>query len=298
MDSHDAGVVDAMRNAAAPRKGAVLGPKARPDFNAGLAANAPFSPDVQFWPDVVGGVPGLWCESSDADFGAQILFLHGGCYVLGSAEAARNFAAQFATRAHANTFVADYRLAPEHPFPAAMDDALAVYQGVAEGADRIALVGESAGGGLALALLAILAGRDDRPGAPRGVAVMSPWTDLALTGASLTTRADADPIFTKPVLAHFADLYLQGADPKDPRASPLYGPAPEVAPPIRIDVGDDEVLLDDSLRYAEKLRDANLHAAVHVWSGMPHVFPSAIGRLKAANLAADEIGAFLRDCLR
>jgi hypothetical protein len=105
-------------------------------------------------------------------------------------------------------------------------------------------------------------------------------------------------VFTKAVLAHFAELYLQGADPKDPRASPLYGSPPGRAPPTRIDVGDDEVLLDDSLRYAQRLRDANLNVAVHVWAGMPHVFPAAIGRLMAANAAMDEIGAFLRDCLR
>jgi acetyl esterase/lipase len=127
---------------------------------------------------------------------------------------------------------------------------------------------------------------------------MSPWTDLALTGASLSTRAEADPVFTKAVLAHFAGLYLQGGDPKDARASPLYGAAPGRAPPIRIDVGDDEVLLDDSLRYAQRLRDANLNIAVHVWAGMPHVFPSALGRLAAADAAVDGIGAFLSDCMR
>jgi epsilon-lactone hydrolase len=97
--------------------------------------------------------------------------------------------------------------------------------------------------------------------------------------------------------SHFAGLYLQGTDPTDPSASPLYGSLPRALPPIRIDVGDDEVLLDDSLRYAQRLRDANLNVAIHVWGGMPHVFPSALKRLSAAEAAMNDIGAFLRDCL-
>jgi acetyl esterase/lipase len=230
--------------------------------------------------------------------GAGLLYLHGGCYVLGSAKALCNLAGHIAVRIRANTFVADYRLAPENAFPAAVEDALAVYRAFTEQADRIVVSGDSAGGGLTLALLATLASHGDRLQELRGAAVMSPWTDLALTGASLTTQAEVDPLFTRTVLAHFAGLYLQGADPADPRASPLYGPVPYHTPPIRIDVGDAEVLLSDSLRYALKLSDAGRNVAVHVWAGMPHVFPSSIGRLKAADSALDEIGNFLQDCLR
>lgn len=298
LASQDAAIVEAMRLAAAERKGLIFGPEARSAFNAGLAAGTPRSAEVLYRKDVVGGVPGWWCEPADATPGTRLLYLHGGCYVVGSAEALRNFAGQLAIRTRANTFVADYRLAPEHPLPAAIDDAHAVYQGLADEAERVVVAGDSAGGGLTLALLAILAGQGDRTHQPHGAAVMSPWTDLALTGASLSTRAEADPVFTKAVLAHFVELYLQGGDPRDPKASPLYGLAPGRAPPIRIDVGDDEVLLDDSLRYAQRLRDANLNVAVHVWAGMPHVFPSAVGRVAAADAAMDGIGAFLRNCLR
>lgn len=296
--SQDAAIIEAMRAASAARKGAIFGPEARAAFNAGLAAGTPASPGVLYREDVVGGVPGWWCEPAEARPDARLLFLHGGCYVLGSAESLRNFAGQFAARAQANTFVADYRLAPENPFPAAIDDAVAAYRGLAEDARKIVVAGDSAGGGLTLALLAILAGQGDRQLQPAGAAVMSPWTDLSLTGASLTTRAMADPIFTKAVLAHFAALYLQGAVPTDPRASPLFGALPRAVPPIRIDVGEDEVLLDDALRYARKLREADLNVTVHVWGGMPHVFQSALGSLSAAMACVDEIGAFLRNCLQ
>jgi acetyl esterase/lipase len=298
LASQDAAMVEAMRSAAAGRKGVIFGPEARAAFDAGLAAGTPRPADVRYRQDVIGGVPGWWCEPADATPGTRLLYLHGGCYVVGSAEALRHFAGQLAIRTRADTFVADYRLAPEHPFPAAIDDALAAYQGLAEEAERLVIAGDSAGGGLALAVLAILAGQGERTQMPSGVAVLSPWTDLTLSGASMATRAEADPIFTRAVLAQFADLYLRGADPTDPRASPLYGPAPRRAPPIRIDVGDDEVLLDDSLGYARKMGAANHEVAVHVWAGMPHVFASAIGQLTAADAATDGIGDFLRARLR
>ena len=298
LPDQDAPIVEATRTAAGARKGEIFGIEARPAFNAMIAAGTPAWLGIGYREDVVGGVPGWWCEPADARPDARLLYLHGGCYALGSAEAVRNFAGQLAGRIQANTFVADYRLAPENPFPAAIDDTLAVYRGLAEAAEKIVVAGDSAGGGLTLALLAALAGEGDRQRQPVGAAVLSPWTDLALTGDSFTTRAAADPIFTKAVLAHFVGLYLQGADPTDPRASPLYGAAPRTAPPIRIDVGEDEVMLDDSLRYAQKLQDANLNLSVHVWSGMLHVFQSGLGRLSAAGQSMDGIGAFLRDCLR
>ncbi|WP_206521664.1 alpha/beta hydrolase, partial [Mesorhizobium sp. M7A.F.Ca.CA.001.05.1.1] len=184
-----------------------------------------------------------------------MLYIHGGGYVLGSAEALANFAGQIAARVGADIFVPDYRLAPEHPFPAAIDDAVAAYRGlVAEGAERIVVVGDSAGGGLTLALLSILAA-DKTKGLvqPVGAAAMSPWTDLALTGDSIETRAEADPIFTRGVLQSFADMYLQGQDATNPKASPLYAQLRGL-PPIRIDVGDDELLLADSIRYADRAR--------------------------------------------
>ncbi len=297
LDPHDAEATRAMREATAGRKGTVLGVEARPMFDA-MRAATPAADGVTVSAASVGGVGGFWCHPPDAARGARVLFLHGGGYVLGSAKAMTNFAGQIAARTGADTFVADYRLAPEHAFPAAIDDALAAYRGlVAEGAGSIVIAGDSAGGGLALALLSILAGeKRSATRQPLGAAVMSPLTDLSLSGASYRTRADADPIFTQQVLATLARTYLAAEDAKNPKASPLFSSLTGL-PPIRIDVGDDEVLLDDSVRFAERARIAGVNVTLTVWQGMPHVFQSALDRFRAADRSLNEIGAFLRDRL-
>ncbi|TSE02906.1 alpha/beta hydrolase [Mesorhizobium intechi] len=293
----DAPAVAAMREAASAHKGEKLGPEARPMFDAMFVAT-PAAADVRIEPATVGGIAGFWLRLPNPRSGARILYLHGGGYVLGSAEALTNFAGQIATRVGADAFVPDYRLAPEHPFPAAIDDAVAAYRGlITEGAERIVVVGDSAGGGLTLSLLSILAA-DKTKGKvqPVGAAVMSPWTDLALTGDSLETRAEADPIFTRGVLQAFADLYLQGQDATNSKASPLYAQLRDL-PPIRIDVGDDELLLADSIRYADRARAAGVDVTLSIWEGMPHVFQSSLGRFRAAEQSVDAIGAFLRQRL-
>jgi acetyl esterase/lipase len=128
---------------------------------------------------------------------------------------------------------------------------------------------------------------------PFGASVMSPWTDLALTGESFKTRAEADPIFTRGVLQGFADRYLQGQDAAHPKASPLNARL-DGLPPIRIDVGDDELLLADSIRYAERARAAHVDVRLSIWEGMPHVFQSSLGRFLAAERSLNAIGDFLR----
>lgn len=295
--AEDAAAAAAMRQAALAHKGEPLGPEARPMFDAMFAAT-PASADVRVEAATVGGVAGFWLRVPDARPGACILYLHGGGYVLGSAQALTGFVGQIAARVGADAFVPDYRLAPEHPFPAAIDDAAAAYRGlVADGTERIAVVGDSAGGGLTLALLSILA--SDRARGlmqPVGAAVMSPWTDLALTGDSFETRAEADPIFTRRVLRTFGDLYLQGQDATNPKASPLYAPLVDL-PPIRIDVGDDEVLLCDAIRYAERARAAGGEISLTVWEGMPHVFQSSLGSFLAAEQSVTAIADFLRQRL-
>jgi len=157
------------------------------------------------------------------------------------------------------------------------------------------LAGDSAGGGLALSLLSLVAAeaREGTRVRPAGAAVMSPWTDLALSGASMETRAKVDPLMTKESLAAAARIYLSEHDPFDPRASPLYADLAGL-PPVRIHVGEDEVLLDDSIRYGERLETAGGTVQVHTWEGMIHVFPSNIANLRAAKQALDDIGGFLR----
>lgn len=297
LSPDDAPAVAAMRQAASAYKGEKLGPEARPVFDA-MFALAPAAAEVRVEPATLGGIAGFRLRVPNARPGAHMLYLHGGGYVLGSAQAFTRFASQIAARAGVDTFIPDYRLAPEHPFPAAIDDALAAYRGlVAEKAERIVVVGDSAGGGLTLALLSILAA-DKTKGIvqPVGAAVMSPWTDLALTGDSLETRAEADPIFTRGVLQAFAEMYLQGQDAADPKASPLHAQLRGLAP-IRIDVGDDEVLLADSIRYAERARAAGVEITQSVWKGMPHVFQSSLGKFLAAERSVNAIGEFLRQRL-
>ncbi len=297
LSPEDAPAVAAMRQAASAHKGEPLGPEARPMFDAMFAAT-PAAADVRVEAGTVGGIAGVWLRPANAQPGARMLYLHGGGYVLGSARAVTHFAGQIATRVGADSFVPNYRLAPEHPFPAAIDDAVAAYRGlVAEGAERIVIVGDSAGGGLTLALLSILAADKTKGVAqPVGAAVMSPWTDLALTGDSFETRADADPIFTRGVLLGFADLYLQGQDAANPKASPLHALLVDL-PPIRIDVGDDEVLLADSIRYADLARAAGVEITLSIWEGMPHVFQSSLNQFHAAEQSVNAIGDFLRQRL-
>lgn len=263
-----------------------------------LFTAAPLAADVQVEAATVGGVAGFWLRAPSAQPGAYILYLHGGGYVLGSAQAFTGLVSQIAARVGVDAFVPDYRLAPEHPFPAANDDAVAAYRGlVADGAQRIVVVGDSAGGGLTLSLLSVLAS-DGASGLmqPAGAAVMSPWTDLALTGESFETRAQADPIFTRGVLQAFAGMYLQGQDAMNPMASPLYARLADL-PPIRIDVGADEVLLSDSTRYTERVRAAGVEITLTVWEGMPHVFQSSLGHFRAAEQSVSAIADFLRQRL-
>jgi acetyl esterase/lipase len=293
LATHDAPIVAEMRRVAAAHKGEILGTHARPLFDAMLSATlAP--DDVGRERGMMGGVGGWWCRPKHATPGVKLLYLHGGGYMLGSAEALCNLAGQIAARAHAATFLPDYRLAPEHAFPAAIDDTVAVYRALtADGTDRIAVTGDSAGGGLTLSLLSILAAeRAQGTLQPVAAAVMSPWTDLGLTANSMASRADADPIFTRDVLVAFASSYLQGHSATDPKASALYASLVGL-PPIRIDVGDDEILIDDATRYASRARAAGVDVMLSIWSGMPHVFQSTLGQLHAAQQSLDGIGQFL-----
>lgn len=288
----DQAVMLAMRAALAVSAKPVLDPESRPGFDA-MISRTPAPDGVAFEAGEVGGVAGWWCRPQGADPLAAILYLHGGAFVLGSAVAYRHFVGQVAVRAGATAFVADYALAPERPFPAAFSDARAAFDGLGElGARRITLCGDSAGGGLALALLFATT---RTPCPPLGAAVMSPWIDLSLSGASMQTRSTADPLLSRDALAEAVRLYLNGANPHDPQASALDSDFGGMAP-VRIHVGDAEVLLDDAVRFAERAEGAGRVCDAHVWNGMVHVFPSNL-LLHAAKAALDDIGVFLRDRL-
>ena len=296
LASEDARVLAARRALAAEDSGQEDGPRDRAQFDA-IIETMLEAPRVRSEPGRVGGVPGWWCRPAGARPGATLLFAHGGGYVLGSAFPFRKMAGQLALRVRADAFIPEYRLAPENPFPAAIDDVWAVYRGlVRDGAAAVAVAGDSAGGGLALAVLSLAA--QDQEGAlrPCGGAVLSPWTDLALAGESMRTRAEADPILSREILGAMAADYLGTASPDDWRASPLHAPLSGL-PQIRIDVGDDEVLLDDARRYTEAARAAGTEVTLAIWKGMPHVFQSSVGTIRAAKTSMDAIGRFLNESL-
>jgi epsilon-lactone hydrolase len=298
LDPEDAAITAAMRAMTSSAKGARPGIEARGQFDAFMESVLPRD-DVTFEADTLGGIPGLWVHPADWRSDDAIVHLHGGWFNFGSAKAYRHLVGHIAARARARAFIPDYRLAPEHPFPAATDDVLACYQGLAErDVHRIALTGDSAGGNLALVLASRVTGEVASINAALvGVAVLSPVTDLTLSGATYETRADADPLFTRPQVSELVHSYLGGADARHPLASPLHGRHSGM-PSTRIHVGDDEVLLDDSLRYVERAVAVGVDARADVWMGMPHGFPGSIGRLKAAAQALDVIGAFLAERLQ
>jgi acetyl esterase/lipase len=294
IDAADLESVDQIRAAAAAGKGRVD----REALDA-MMEQTPDAAGITYELGTVGDVSGIWCRPSAAAPGRAILYLHGGAYIAGSAEAFRHLAGQIAARAGAPAFVPDYRLAPEHRFPAAFDDVHAAYRGIVERETRaVAIVGDSAGGGLALALIASTCAAAKKSGAlaPCAGVAMSPWTDLALRGLSLESRAEADPFLTKAALARAAAEYLARENARTPQASPLYGDLRGL-PPLRLHTGTDEILLDDSRRYAQNARAANVDIALHLWEGMPHVFATTVGSLNAATQALDLIGTFLRERL-
>ena len=299
LEPEDAAAITAMKAAMRAAKGVQSATiDARAQFDA-LMERVPPPRDVTFETGVVGNVPGLWIHPASRRSGEAILHLHGGWFNFGTAKAYRHLVGHIAARAGAKAFVPDYRLAPEHPFPAAVDDVLACYRGIDQsGIRRIAITGDSAGGNLALVLLSCVTARAVSAKATLvGAAALSPVTDLTLSSGTYETRADADPLFTRPQVAELVRSYLGSTEATDPLASPLQGQFSGL-PPIRIHVGDDEVLLDDSRRYVERAVAAGVDARLEVWMGMPHGFVASIGMVNAAALALDAIGTFLTERLQ
>lgn len=227
--------------------------------------------EIRCQPLAVGDVPAEWISLPDPGLGV-ILYLHGGAYALGSINTHREFVSRLASVTKASCLALDYRLAPEHHYPAALEDGLAAYRWLqSHGYDpsRIILAGDSAGGGLALAML--LALRDAGESLAAGAICISPWTDLAATGASIQSKAKVDPILDPKSLARFARYYAGDRDLSDPLISPHYADLRGL-PPLLIQVGTDEILLDDARRFARRAEAAGVTVTLEVWQDMFHVF--------------------------
>lgn len=246
-----------------------------------------------------GGRPAEWIHPVGAREDAALLYLHGGGYVIGSPRSHRHLAEAIARSAGISCLLPDYRLAPEHPFPAAVDDALAAYRSLLEerqmASGRIAVGGDSAGGGLAVAtLVSIREARLQLPGA--GVSI-SPWTDLTCSAASYRTKAAVDPMVKHQEITAMARRYLGAADPRTPLASPLFADLRSL-PALLIQVGSEEVLLDDASGLVERARAAGVDATLEVWEQMIHVWHWFLPWLDEAQAAVDKIGSFLRSRLK
>ena len=244
---------------------------------------------------------GEWIEPSASDHTARkrcILYFHGGGYVAMSPRTHRSVTSRLATWSNASLFALDYRLAPEYPFPAALEDALSAHRAlIAMGASpsRMIVAGDSAGGGLALALL--LALRDAHDPLPAAAILFSPWTDLAATGESILTNNTADALFFGSWVASAARPYLADTPPTNPLASPVYADLARL-PPLFIQVSDSEVLLDDSRRVAENARKAGSEVTLQIWRGVPHCWQIFAPALPEGRDALREASAFIASRLR
>jgi acetyl esterase/lipase len=243
---------------------------------------------------VVAGIDALWLLARGADPGRVLLYLHGGGYTLGSVRSHSDLMGRLSRAAACRVLGINYRLAPEHRFPAPVEDALAAYDwllGYGVPADRIAIAGDSAGGGLAAATCLALYARG-LP-APAALIMLSPWTDLTASGESYASRAAADPIHQRPMILATARTYLgEAAEPRAPLASPLFGDLRGL-PPTLIQAGDRETVLDDSTRFAAAASTAGILVQLEVYDNMIHVFQQFAEDLPEAQRAIDSIGRFL-----
>jgi epsilon-lactone hydrolase len=245
-----------------------------------------------------GGAPAEWTSTPVAAASAVVLYVHGGGYVIGSLDSHRHLVAEIGRACGARALALDYRLAPEHPFPAPVEDALAAYRfllasGIKPG--RIAIAGDSAGGGLVVAaMLAIRGAGLPQPGCGWCI---SPWVDLQSTGASMLDNAARDPTVQKAGILDFAGIYLAGADPRSPLASPIHGDLRGL-PPLLIQVGAVETLLDDALMLARAASLADVFVDLQVWPEMIHVWHQWFTQLDAGRRAIAAGGAFVRECMK
>ncbi len=251
-------------------------------------------PDVSSERVAANGVDGEWISACGAAHDRAVLYLHGGGYVAGSVNTHRDLMGRVSRSAKAVVLGLNYRLAPEHPFPAALEDSIAGYLHLLREGFRpsaIAVVGDSAGGGLAVA--AMVAAREARLPLPGAAVCLSPWVDLEAKGRSMITRASIDPIASRETVLALARMYLGAADPRTPAASPLHAELKDL-PPMLIQVGDAETLLDDSIRLARRGIAAGVKVRLEVWPDMMHVWHRWAGVLPAAQAALEAVGGFIR----
>lgn len=241
-----------------------------------------------------GGVRARWFRAKDVRPDAAMLYLHGGGYMLGSPTSHRHLIAALSEAAGVAALALDYRLGPEHPFPAAVEDAVAAYQWLLEqniAPNEIAIAGDSAGGGLTMAMM--LALRDQKLPLPAAGVCLSPWADLTNTAESYAARAAADPILTRERLDEMAMAYLQGQDARAPLASPVFADLAGL-PPLLIHVGSDEVLFDDSINLEARAKAAGVEVRLEVWDEMIHVWHYFHPLLAEGREAIARIGEFVR----
>jgi epsilon-lactone hydrolase len=259
-----------------------------------MAAMFPVEADVECQPVSAGGIKSEWVTARGADAGRAILYLHGGGYVIGSINTHRALAGRLSRAAKARVLVIDYRLAPEHPHPAAVEDAVAAYRWMLQQglqASRIAVSGDSAGGGLTVATLVAI--RDANLPMPAAGAPISPWVDMEGIGDSMISKSAADPIVQKDGLLNMAKAYLGGKQPRTPLAAPLYADLSGL-PPLLIHVGTAETLLDDASRLAERAKKAGVDVSYEPWENMVHVWHLFAPMLDEGKQAIERIGAFVQ----
>ncbi len=259
-----------------------------------LAKYQAMPPKVDVQQTRVGDIYGEWLRPNHANNGRATLFFHGGAYTMGSCNTNRAIASRVAIASTTPSLIFEYRLAPEYPFPAALEDALAAHlwlisRGISP--QKIAFVGGSAGGGLAIATALSL--RDNGDPLPAAIICISPWVDLELTGESMMTRAGVDPLMNREYLQSHATRYIGDHNPRSPLISPIYADLHGL-PPMLIQVGDYETLLSDSVRLADQARNANVDVILDTWEGMWHFWHLSARLVAEGKQAIDKIGAFIR----
>lgn len=284
-------IIDASRSR--PALGELTIEEMRAQMEADLT-QFPLAPDVRCQPVDAGGVPAEWVTTPESVEERVIYYLHGGGYVGGSISTHREMASRLARAAKARVLLIGYRLAPEHPFPAAVEDSVAGYRWLLSNGvkpARVAIAGESAGGGLAVATLVAL--RDAVEPLPAAAVAVSPWVDMEVLGKSVVTRAAVDPLVQRDTLLEMARTYLGDTDPRTPLASPIHADLAGL-PPLLIQVGTAEVLYDDATRLAERAESADVEVVFEPWEDMIHMWHAFAHMLPEGQQAIDRIGEFVQ----